>query len=506
MLKPYPICLILLIAVLELSSETLFGQIVPREGDTLNYRLVGFTSPEIGKDKNAMLQVAAGYYLSEDSFKANIISTATFVAGKRVVELPAFGRSYTWRVLPNGKKNVKIPPTLHHFKTGWSKWLDSNLYRIRVTKKAQTYKDGFVFSDRNKVIYNMAGNPVWYMPSISGIIFDYTSIRDFSFSDRGTITMMAGTVPCEIDYTGKVLWVAPGANIRSGDSAPDYHHEFRILNNGNYMVMGNQNLYVDKQMKLHGDSVMIIVPKTQALNSGAKYKKMKFGTLLEFNRAGKLIWSWRSADHLAETRAALPKLTGVLQDNHENSFFFDEQKKFIYISYKTTHQIVKIKYPEGRIIAVYDGFAGSKVPDDNFLFCDQHSVKLSREGYLCVFSNNTTSSNMPPTVLIMREPTNAIEKLSAFWEYAYPVSEDNVDEMRATNGGNIMELPDRSFFVSMCHPFGNLFIVNRKKEIMWDAVLENWNSTKLKWTEESQYRASFVATRQQFESLIWHGK
>lgn len=40
---------------------------------------------------------------------------------------------------------------------------------------------------------------------------------------------------------------------------------------------------------------------------------------------------------------------------HENSFFFDDKAKVIYLSLRNINSILKIKYPEGTILQIYNG-------------------------------------------------------------------------------------------------------------------------------------------------------
>ena len=71
---------------------------------------------------------------------------------------------------------------------------------------------------------------------------------------------------------------------------------------------------------------------------------------------------------------------------------------------------------------------------------------------------------------------------------------------RYDKGGNVLELPDSSLFVSV--PFGSIFIVNRSKEVLWSAVCEKRKLSQPNWDEVVLYRASII-TRKELERLIW---
>jgi hypothetical protein len=213
------------------------AQIMPKEGSVLNYRLAGFSSPEAG---NNVIEVADGNYYSEDSFKKNIVKTFHCNGGKIIGEVPFWGRNYTWRArMPAMAKSA-----FHHFSTGYIPELDSNHIRLRIIKPALKYKDTYVFLDGNRVLYDMKGHPVWYLPNISGLVAAHITIRDLKLTCKGTITFIAGSTTngkiCEVNYNGDILWKGPDKGVVSKDDQENYHHQFTRLDNGHYMVLGSE--------------------------------------------------------------------------------------------------------------------------------------------------------------------------------------------------------------------------------------------------------------------------
>jgi hypothetical protein len=165
-----------------------------------------------------------------------------------------------------------------------------------------------------------------------------------------------------------------------------------------------------------------------------------------------------------------------------------------------------VKYPEGKVLNVYGEKYKQGAPEqDNGLFCRQHGCKRSEEGYLYLYDNNSCQ-NAPPKLLLLQEPVMGEDSLKIKWEYKCTV--DGVDTSGQVQyefpvGGNIIELPDHSFFAVMSSLYNKVFIVGRDKKIVWSAIPERWNATDKKWDMVYQYRASIITDREKLEHLIW---
>ena len=142
------------------------AQLFPKEGSKLNYRLIGFSFPAENKISKYKIELASGMHNTEDSFAKNIIKSLDCETNKLVAEVPSFGMEYTWRVV--NKNNTENNSRLHHFSTGIIPEADTHITRLRIAKNADKYEDAYVFLDGNKALYDMNGNPVWYLPEIEG--------------------------------------------------------------------------------------------------------------------------------------------------------------------------------------------------------------------------------------------------------------------------------------------------------------------------------------------------
>ena len=193
-------------------------------------------------------------------------------------------------------------------------------------------------------------------------------------------------------------------------------------------------------------------------------------------------------------------------DTHENSFYFDEKAKVIYLGFRNLSRILKIKYPEGTVLNDYrniykdgaDGMSG-------VLFCYQHACKLSQDGDLYLFNNNLCMIGVPPRIIKLQMPAKGDEWLKKTWEIDCPVPPINMaNPMQFVAGGNVMELPDKSIFASLYGDlYSNIFIVNEQKMIIWSAIPEKWNATTAKWEGIDMYRASIFTDQKQLEQLVF---
>ena len=252
------------------------------------------------------------------------------------------------------------------------------------------------------------------------------------------------------------------------------------------------------------DSSVKIIPDNNAVDSGIL--TIASGTIVEYDRAGNVVWTWESSKYFEKIdhKKNASSLSRGCLDLHENSFFFDEKDKIIYLSFRNMNQVVKIKYPEGTII----GTIGEETPKTtqnkkNNLFYGQHSVKRTSDGSIVLFNNNTQHGPFP-TILKIKEPALINDHAKITWEYK--CTSNVASKNGYVSGGNVVELPDNSMLVSMAIPANEIFIVNKDKHIVWSAATERYDDGQKKWLPLARYRASIIEGKQQLERLIWGGE
>ena len=491
--------------------------LVPKEGATLNYRIIGFSFPAVishtGKYK---LEIAAGNYNTTDQFAKNICVSQTSDKERMIAEVPAFGRAYTWRIVDCKKGTAPVTGELHHFSTGMPPNADTNLVRLRISDTYRGYKDSYVFIDGTGVLYDMNGQPVWYLPKSKEIRADsFSQIGDLKASPQHTITFLtarkSGDV-YEVNYDGAMLWKGPNNGEVSGDSTEHYHHDFCRLNNGHYMVLGDE--YVPWKLPATIDSITIANNSEKIVRdvvTNTLYQPMEFGTVIEYDQQGNVIWKWKSSAYFKVRDPDSFRAGGMLYDLdvHENAFYFDEKARELYVSFRDLNRIVKVSYPGGKDLSGGDEITKDYEKEtEHGSFCHQHSCKKSKDGYMYLFNNNVCNDKAP-TLLMMKEAKTGKAWLEKKWEYTCKKDSSDMiadDKFIFTMGGNVIELADGRVFGSLSNEeYSQVFIVNKDKKMLWCAYPEKRCSAGERWKAIFSYRASIIG-RKELEQLVWDGK
>ena len=500
------------LAIPHLSAQTL-----PKEDGKLNYRLIGFSFPQGQAGCTYKIEIATGNYYSDDSFKKNIIRSIPGTSNKIIGEVPSFGKDYTWRRITYNHSEI-TKSELHHFSTIMSKDADTGITRLRILKPAQKYNDAYVFIDGAKALYDMGGKPVWFLPQIEGIPVEHLRLGDLKLTPQGTITFLSGrrnAMIYEVDYNGAVLWKGPGTGKVSGDSTEHYNHEFTRLYNGHYMVLGFESVLWKLPSSV--DSSVLNDPnykdKIIRDSNNAFYQKIFFYTVIEYDEQGNVVWALRTSKYFNPGDNPLFKTTtkGIYDDDEMlvNSFYFDEKDKAIYLSFRDIGRVFKVQYPQGNILSTYGNFQQQGNRDaDKDLFCWQHDCNHSRNGYIYLFNNNICHPGGLPKITIIQDQSSGKDTLKKLWEYECTIDGIDTEKQKQlifSNGGSVFELPDSSLFGCMSNQYyTKVFIVNRKKEIVWSAFPERWDQAERKWHSINQYKASMILNHKDIERLIWN--
>lgn len=491
----------LLFLLLFLCADT-YAQVIPANGDSLNYRYVGFVVPE--KMPGTTYQLEVGYFNPTDktmSDKPLLVKSNT--ANKVLELLPAFGKSYAWRVMYYQKKSLLDSTPYYHFTVMHNPYTDTSMSVMRIIDAAKGHDDLFVMVDRMRTMYNMQGEAIWFLPNLlPDMVDNLTIMRDMEMTPFNTITFLSSRKhACEVDFKGKLLWKAPNNGKVSGDKHEYLHHEFTRLKNGNYMVAGHK--YMEHKVP---DNPAIKLDSTAYKKNGADYVKLEAGTLIEYNAKGDVVWTWNSSEHFTDTDLFTPLPGGALfTETHMNAFHFDETKKVIYMSFRNMSRVIKISYPDGKILARYgEDYTKDNTIQGNGLFYGQHACRLNSKGELMLFNNNnpwrgvpTDSSRVASAILLKEMRDGGIKKV---WDFSCDI--DSFARGFTNVGGSICELRNGDYLVSMGITNRN-FIVSRKKKIAWNTRID-YLKKEQGWAPDG-YRISPVY-RDQLEAILFNIK
>jgi hypothetical protein len=500
----YKTIIILLLIIVSLKLQ---AQVFPKEGSVLNYRITGFSYPALPNAKAYKIEIAKGNYTRVDSFIKNIVQSAESKDKRIIIEVPAFGSQYTWRVIYKIKKKTDSSP-FYHFSTLMNDLVDTTKLHLRILQPAaEQYKDDYVVVDAGGVLYDMTGHPVWVIPNPNG-----TASKGIGgvveFTQQGTVTFFCDGNGYETNYNGDVLWKTPNKGVVSGNGKDEgYHHQFTKLSNGHFMVLGSQVLMCKPLITKDSSYILVAVDKPK--DTG--YKQCVFGTLIEYDEAGNIVWSWKSSQYLVNLDFAYYMRNDNTKryDPHENAFFFDEKNSCIYLGYRNLSRIIKIEYPSGKVLRTYGEIFKPGIPETGAdLLCNQHSIRCSPDGYLYVFNNNSCRlTDSLPTVVFLQEPVSPADTFKKIWEYTCPIDgyfPKNLPKKFGA-GGNTIELPDRDVFINMGSEYSRLLIVNREKQILWSGLPERFMEPDGIWTSIKEYRANIIS-RKDLEAMIWNAE
>lgn len=514
------VSLLLSLCLLPLSG---FCQVRPADGSTVNYRLVPFAFKG-EKAQKYVLEVAIGNHSTEDSFRKHICATVPVVDSQALVELPYFNCAYTWRRKPKAPTAKKGGEGFHYFSTGYFANLDTTVSRLRVVQQSEKYKNSYLLVDGGKAMYSMAGMPVWYLPPIDGIDNRSAIVRDLKATKAGTITLLINDHAYEIDYDGKVLWKAPDTLANGEEGQLLYHHELTRLDNGNYLVLGTENIdWPHKMPALQSRALPPAGVDSTKPRQQQPPAKVPFGTVLLYNKTGKLVWSWQSSAYFLQSDLKYYVASAGLKavEPHQNSCYFDERQQAVYLGFRNISRIVKVAYPSGKVLAVYgEEYKEGQPAAGNGLFCHQHSCRKTSNGRLYLYNNNTCGDiDALPTIVMLQEDTTAQWGVKKVWEYNCDATQvvanprtrvrderarflqerklahrpDRLSDAGHTTGGNVQELPDQSLFVAMDAKYGKLMIVSPDKKVLWCALPERYVLDEEKWfVAPQQYRSTVV--------------
>jgi hypothetical protein len=474
------------------------AQLLPVENDSLNYRIVGFQVPPLTKAKEYTVEIAIGNFNKERLFNKQICIVVTDSINQLVAKVPTWGASYTWRVKNYDEKGHEINTTpLHHFRTRISRYSDTSLYKTRVITKSEKYKDIFILQDFAPVMYDADGELVWFIPDIPGVIGEGRGLRNLQPTHTGTFTLQNDFGAFEFDYHGKILWRAPDKGTISGDTSEHYHHDFKKLSNGHYLITGIQ--HIELPVPKNADTTNFKADNTIVKRNGFFYKIIPCPTLIEFESSGNIVWSWKSSEHIEYDDFFSRKLaSGTYYSNpHLNSFFFDEKRKLIYLSYRNYNRVVKLEYPSGKVLANYGPPAYQT--NGEMLFRSQHNVAVTDNSLIYMFDNNTDrEKDVVSYVRIFKENQKA-DSLEIIW--SFPCDIDTFADKCGVAGGSVLMMSDNDVLVSM-GTAGRSFIVSKDKKILWNSIIYRREGSGV-WIRQVQYRTKYINKINELKKFIF---
>jgi Arylsulfotransferase (ASST) len=276
-----------------------------------------------------------------------------------------------------------------------------------------------------------------YRPGVYGYITDGGTLFYNGQIPNDTFlgkTPFMGGAAMEVDWNGKMLW-----EVRR----PDHHHDGRLLRNGNIILLCMRELRDDIAKRVRGGR-----PGTEVDG-----KRIWADFLVEMTTGGKVVWEWRSWDHLDPEKDVLTEVQGGREEwTHANSVF-EEPDGNLLVSFREISTVVRIDRNTGKILWKLGAppLAGQHAPyrlaNGNVLIFDNGPHRLDRT---FPFSR----------VIEVNSETNEI-----VWTYQEP-QEYNFFSPRISNA---QRLPSGNTLINE-GSFGRFFEVTPKGDVVWEYV------------------------------------
>jgi len=172
------------------------------------------------------------------------------------------------------------------------------------------------------------------------------------------------------------------------------HHSFEELPNGNFLINSGEVREIDNYYSSETDP-----------NAPRKRQKVMGDQVVEFDRAGRVVWRWSAFDHLDLFRLGyltvneywpLRGFPETLDWTHGNGVFYDERDNSVLFNSRQQSSVIKIERPSGRVAWIFGEPGGWAEKFQPLLFhadgviewpWHNHAPRLSRRGTLMVFNN-----------------------------------------------------------------------------------------------------------------------
>jgi Arylsulfotransferase (ASST) len=480
---------------LALLANTAAAQVNPPDSSQLNYTTVLFESKHVSNATHYVFEVADDVLpLNFDS--KNLIAESNSKLPSALIYGFSFGGKYKWRVKAYNKKALLNTSATYGFQIMGSPKVDTARYRARVlTNTYAPANQSAIMLDYSGYAINRQGTPIWYLPSIPGVLEGRERIRDMRLTPFGTVTFLTDKVALECSLDGKPLWMAPDDGTVADDTAEFYHHCFQRLNSGNYMLLGNKYVYKSIPWAVNVDSIdsKLIADRVKKIGD-TTYIKVEYGTIIEYNAFGDVVWSWNSLNYFSDAELFARKTPEGLPDvlTHLNAFTVDEVNNKVYAGFRNISRLIVIDKATGKIEQQYgENILKGPVMQGNGLFKNQHDAYILPNNQLAIF-NNSDSSLVNPTasLMVLNQPNAKKDKITIARQVACA---DESGIFKNTRGGNVCYLPNGNFMVCMGSAT-RVFEVDANNKIVWDCYTEINRPKVNTWNYFPQYRAHYTTS------------
>jgi hypothetical protein len=470
-MKPYSIFFMVLLWFSSAKAE-----VFPRPGDTLNQTQLMFEWNKVSGADRYLIEIIENR--PDATFEHPLISRFDS-ATATLIEHLNFGKKYLWRYCGIVRGQKTAWEGAYPFEIVNESFFDKNLIELNVLKNDSVLNNGgLIVLDCIHAAVDRNGNVVWYLPkinwhwSVNKKIYEIKpQVLDLRFTLQGTVTFIADSSAMECDIHGNVLWKAPNNGSVSGGESESYNHDFKRLPNGNYMVLGNKFW---RKLPSYSDTAIVDAKyPVRVVRNGVEYGKAEFGTLIEYDRKGNLVWNWSSENYLDKNPLLPLKDSGMFElKAHVNAFSTDRKNEFVYVGFRDISRVIKIEKKTGRVVYSWgEKLLSGEARDGAGFFYKQHDANILANGSLAVFNNNDRlHEDSLARIVVFSQPV-AKGDSKILWQFDCKLDSLPTGKL-SRNGGNVDELNNGNFLVCTGN-MNRILEITVDKKIVWDLSVKN---------------------------------
>ncbi len=232
---------------------------------------------------------------------------------------------------------------------------------------------------------------------------------------------------------------------------------------------------------------------TKKVFKGVQYGAVEFGTIIEYDKKGKVVWSWNSQDYLdKDPLTALnsdPQFNFVMEA-HANALGVDRNNEFVYMGFRDIDRLIKIEKKTGKVVDSWGPWwplGGGALNPLNLH--KQHDAAILDNGNIAIFNNNDymNGDSIPAVVIFSQQ---AGHDGQVVWQY--DIDLDSVSRRNGRSGGNVEQLKNGNLLVCT-GTVNSIFEMTMDKRIVWKANVSFNNIWGYKY-DWRLYRAHYISS------------
>lgn len=276
-----------------------------------------------------------------------------------------------------------------------------------------------------------------YPPGLYGYLTDRgTLFFNGKIADRTFLGKLPfkGGAAMEVDWKGNILWEVRRA---------DHHHDGRLLRNGNIVLLCAAEIPAELAARVRGGR----------RGTEVDGKTMWADMLVEMTTGGKVVWEWRSWEHLDPATDVITAPQDTREEWTHGNSVFEEPDGSLLVSFRAISTVVRIDRQNGNIVWKLGAppLAG------------QHAPHLLPSGRILLFDNgpHRLDETFPFSRVIEVDPaTKAI-----VWKY----QEARPFNFYSPRISNAQRLPNGNTLINEGN-FGRFFEVTADGDVVWEYV------------------------------------